>query len=69
MDCWTLGGLADNGEYDGQSGPLAVTCYLIPPPDGHAALGQSGLSDKLAENKDAKRRPVQVERQDALIDH
>src|SRR5467141_3088529 len=51
MDVLDMGVFADTGEYDGQSGPLAVTCYLIRHPMG-TLLWDTGLSDKLAENKD-----------------
>jgi glyoxylase-like metal-dependent hydrolase (beta-lactamase superfamily II) len=45
-----MGAFADTGEYDGQSGTLAVSCYLIRHPKG-TLLWDAGLSDKLAENK------------------
>jgi len=51
MDVLDMGVFADTGEYDGKSGPLAVTCYLIRHPMG-TLLWDTGLSDKLAENKD-----------------
>ena len=50
MDVLDMGVFADTGEYDGKSGPLAVTCYLIRHPMG-TLLWDTGLSDKLAENK------------------
>jgi glyoxylase-like metal-dependent hydrolase (beta-lactamase superfamily II) len=45
-----LGAFADTGEYDGQSGTLTVSCYLIRHPKG-TLLWDTGLSDKLAENR------------------
>src|SRR5437016_4860039 len=51
MDVLDMGVFADTGEYDGKSGPLAVTCYLIRHPMG-TLLWDTGLGDKLAENKD-----------------
>src|SRR6266478_2352785 len=50
MDVQDMGVFADTGEYDGKTGPLAVTCYLIRHPKG-TLLWDTGLSDKLAENK------------------
>jgi len=51
MEVKDMGAFADTGEYDGQSGTLAVSCYLIRHPKG-TLLWDTGLSDKLAENKD-----------------
>jgi glyoxylase-like metal-dependent hydrolase (beta-lactamase superfamily II) len=45
-----LGAFADTGEYDGKPGTLAASCYLIRHPKG-TLLWDTGLSDKLAENK------------------
>src|SRR5882762_6486411 len=50
MEVKDMGAFADTGEYDGQSGTLAVSCYLIRHPKG-TLLWDAGLSDKLAENK------------------
>jgi len=50
IDVKDLGAFADTGEYDGQSGTLTVSCYLIRHPKG-TLLWDTGLSDKLAENK------------------
>lgn len=50
LDVKDMGAFADTGEYDGQSGTLTVSCYLIRHPKG-TLLWDTGLSDKLAENK------------------
>jgi hypothetical protein len=50
IDVKDLGAFADTGEYDGHSGTLTVSCYLIRHPKG-TLLWDTGLSDKLAENK------------------
>jgi glyoxylase-like metal-dependent hydrolase (beta-lactamase superfamily II) len=50
IDVKDMGAFADTGEYDGQSGTLTVSCYLIRHPKG-TLLWDTGLSDKLAENK------------------
>ncbi|HKB49140.1 MAG TPA: hypothetical protein VKC57_15650 [Ktedonobacterales bacterium] len=50
IDVKDLGAFADTGEYDGHSGALTVSCYLIRHPKG-TLLWDTGLSDKLAENK------------------
>jgi len=50
IDVKDLGAFADTGEYDGQSGTLTVSCYLIRHPKG-TLLWDTGLSDKLAEDK------------------
>jgi N-acyl homoserine lactone hydrolase len=41
---------SDTGDYDGQSGTLAVPCFLIVHPKG-TLLWDTGLSDKLAQNE------------------
>src|SRR5258708_26376300 len=50
IDVKDMGAFADTGEYDGQSGTLTVSCYLIRHPKG-TLLSDTGLSDKLAANK------------------
>jgi glyoxylase-like metal-dependent hydrolase (beta-lactamase superfamily II) len=50
IDVKDLGAFADTGEYDGKPGTLIVSCYLIRHPKG-TLLWDTGLSDKLAENK------------------
>jgi N-acyl homoserine lactone hydrolase len=50
IDIKDLGSFADTGEYDGKPGTLTVSCYLIRHPKG-MLLWDTGLSDKLAENK------------------
>ncbi|HXN81817.1 MAG TPA: N-acyl homoserine lactonase family protein [Myxococcales bacterium] len=50
IDFKDMGSFADTGEYDGKPGTLTVSCYLIRHPKG-TLLWDTGLSDKLAENK------------------
>ena len=42
---------SDTGEYDGKAGALVVPCFLIRHPKG-TLLWDTGIGDKLAENKD-----------------
>jgi N-acyl homoserine lactone hydrolase len=46
-----LSGFSDTGEYDGRPGGFASPCFLVRHPKG-TLLWDTGLSDKLAENKD-----------------
>src|SRR5262245_56035710 len=46
-----MGMFSDTGEYDGKTGALAAPCFLIRHPKG-TLLWDTGLGDKLAENKD-----------------
>lgn len=50
IDIKDMGPFADTGEYDGKPGTLAAPCFLIRHPKG-TLLWDTGLSDKLAENK------------------
>ena len=45
-----MGFFSDTGEYDGKSGSVATPCFLIRHPKG-TLLWDTGLGDKLAENK------------------
>jgi N-acyl homoserine lactone hydrolase len=51
IDIKDMGMFADTGEYDGKAGAVITPCFLIRHPKG-ALLWDSGLSDKLASNKD-----------------
>jgi N-acyl homoserine lactone hydrolase len=46
-----MGMFSDTGEYDGKTGTLVVPCFLIRHPKG-TLLWDTGVGDKLAENKD-----------------
>jgi glyoxylase-like metal-dependent hydrolase (beta-lactamase superfamily II) len=50
VDVKDLGWFSDTGEYDGKPGSFAVPCFVIRHPKG-TLLWDTGLSDKLAENK------------------
>jgi len=51
VDFKNMGLFSDTGEYDGKPGSLAVSCFVIRHPKG-TLVWDTGLSDKLAENKE-----------------
>jgi glyoxylase-like metal-dependent hydrolase (beta-lactamase superfamily II) len=50
-DVKDMGFFSDTGEYDGKPGTIVVPCFVIRHPKG-TLLWDTGLGDKLAENKD-----------------
>ncbi|HXX84752.1 MAG TPA: N-acyl homoserine lactonase family protein [Casimicrobiaceae bacterium] len=50
VDFKNMGLFSDTGEYDGKPGSLVVTCFVIRHPKG-TLVWDTGLGDKLAENK------------------